>query len=155
MIRYRVRNANNEISNVSSCLTNLLLTLDFFQPLAHIRRSWIEKIGFCHSHDFVYIGRFNSLIHNQSLFSLLLDFVVAQNLFWSRMFHQLHSQSSQTIIRTWQSNVFFKFQNFAQFQNTGKFREVVGNGESTTYQFNYNMQQTTINAFKTLSGSYL
>ena len=76
MIRDRAGNVNNEILMASSCSTNLPWT-SFSATCSHeaeMNGENFAKLGFCHSHDhyaFVYIRRFNPLIHSQFLLTLV------------------------------------------------------------------------------------
>ena len=76
MIRDRAGNVNNEILMTSSCSTNLPSTR-FSATCSHeaeMNGENFAKLGFCHSHEhyaFVYIRRFNPLIHSQVLLTLV------------------------------------------------------------------------------------
>ena len=89
LIRYRAGNFIIEISTKYQLAVQLTYPRHLFQPVicSHEAELNRENLGFCHSHDyyaFVYIRRFNSLIHCQFCFSSFRRSIVP-DLFWSQM----------------------------------------------------------------------
>ena len=108
----------------SSCSTNLPST-SFSATCSHeaeMNGENFAKLGFCHSHDhyaFVYIRRFNPLIHSQFLLTLVstcFDYVR----------HDCFTTPRNCILKVhrYLSNVpfecYYTFQNFAPFHKEGK-----------------------------------
>ena len=138
----------------SSCSTNLPST-SFSATCSHeaeMNGENFAKLGFCHSHEhyaFVYIRRFNSLIHCQ----FLLFFVSSLNC--SRLVlittaSQMHQNQSSQIFFECAIRMLLHIPKLRAISQRGKVLHHTGDGESTNHHFSQNMRQTTINIFNNI-----
>ena len=138
----------------SSCSTNLPST-SFSATCSHeaeMNGENFAKLGFCHSHDhyaFVYIRRFNPLIHSQFLLTLVstcFDYDMTAS-----PHHTIAFSKFTDIFRMCHSNVITHSKTSRHFTSQrGKVLHHTGDGESTNHHFSQNMRQTTINIFNNI-----